>query len=174
MSQIDAWAARHRIAPAALAELKGIFGIGVGFDQVKGASEAAVQSAVRTEAAQRGAYLWRNNVGALLDARGVPVRYGLANDSKALNAQLKSSDLIGWRPVLITQAHVGQVIGQFVSRECKRPGWRWRGDAHEEAQLAWLSLAARDGCDAMFCAGIGTVIDERGILGQNSAQRGIK
>lgn len=120
-------------------------------------SEAAVQVAVRLEAARKGVALWRNNVGVLLDRRGVPVRYGLANDSSAVNANFKSADLIGIRPVLITPAHLGLTIGQFVSREVKAEGWRYTGDEREVAQLRWAELVLSLGGDAAFCTGEGTL-----------------
>ncbi|MFA5387028.1 MAG: hypothetical protein WC322_01375 [Candidatus Paceibacterota bacterium] len=75
-----------------------------------------------------GAKLWRNNSGALLDTRGVPVRFGLGNVSARLNAVYKSSDYIG-----ITRE------GMFVACEMKPPGWRYTGNAHERAQLAFIN-----------------------------------
>ena len=154
------WAVRHGVTMQALNELQALFGMHGGHTlpaTVKGTSEAAVQSAIRMEAARKGVRLWRNNVGALVDSRGVPVRYGLANDSKQVNEVCKSGDLIGVRPVLIGLQHVGQVIGQFVSRECKRPGWRYVGDNHEVAQLNWAQLVTAAGGDAAFCTGEGTL-----------------
>lgn len=132
-------------------------------------SEAYVQSLVRLEAPARGARLWRNNVGVLVDANGRPVRYGLANDSRALNEKLKSSDLIGWRRRIITLADVvaagpdGLRIAQFVARECKPVGWTRAGPgdrerfAREEAQQRWIDLVNGDGGDACFAAGVGTL-----------------
>lgn len=120
-------------------------------------SEAYAQSLVRLEAPTRGVTLWRNNVGVLLDASGRPVRFGLANESPALNARLKSSDLIGWRSVKITPADVGRTLAQFVARECKAPGWTYRGDARETAQKAWLDLVNAAGGDALFTTGPGTL-----------------
>ena len=154
------WAIRHGVSMPALQELAGLFGMhGERFlpSAVKGTSEAAVQAAVRLEAARKGVRLFRNNVGVLMDATGRPVRYGLANESKQVNDVCKSADLIGWRPVLIGPQHVGQIIGQFVSRECKRPGWHYTGNEHEQAQLAWAQLVAAGGGDAAFCAGEGTL-----------------
>lgn len=154
------WAARHGVSMQALNELQGIFGMHGGHAlpaTVKGTSEAAVQSAVRLEAASKNVSLFRNNVGALIDSRGVPVRYGLANESKQVNEVIKSSDLVGWRPTLIGMEHVGLVIAHTVLRECKKPGWYYTGDAHEQAQLNWLMLGAKDGADVGFCTGVGTL-----------------
>ena len=113
-------------------------------------SEARVQSLVRIAAPDKSERLWRNNVGVLEDLTGRPVRYGLANDSAALNRELKSADLIGWRRVLITPAHVGLVIAQFVSRECKPADWRFTGTEREQAQARWAELVNCDGGHALF------------------------
>jgi hypothetical protein len=120
-------------------------------------SEAYAQSQVRLEAPTKGVTLFRNNVGVLTDINGRPVRFGLANDSKQLNEVLKSSDLIGWRPVLITPEHVGRTLAQFVSRECKAPGWKYTGTDRERAQKAWLDLVAAAGGDSAFATGPGTL-----------------
>lgn len=117
-------------------------------------NEATVQSIVRLEASKLGWLLWRNNVGVLVDSRGVPVRYGLANDSKAVNANVKSGDLIGVRPVTITVDMVGSVIGQFVSIECKRPGWKPSAtDEHTAAQMRWAEIVLLAGGHAIFSTG---------------------
>lgn len=113
--------------------------------------EAAIQSRVRLEAARKNWQLWRNNVGVLRREDGVPVRFGLANDSKAVNALIKSGDLIGIRPVLITPEMVGTVIGQFCSVECKREGWAYNPrDAHEAAQMRWAEIVMLNGGHAVF------------------------
>lgn len=119
-------------------------------------NEATVQAHVRLLAAKEGWRLWRNNVGVLPDSRGVPVRYGLANDSAAVNRLVKSGDLIGIRPLLITQDMVGKVIGQFVSLECKHGDWRWdprKFDARERAQQTWRELVQGVGGYAEFTTG---------------------
>ena len=103
-------------------------------------SEAAVQTAVRLDASRRGGRLWRNNLGACMTQEGQFIRYGLANDSRAVNDVVKSSDLIGIQPIEISTRHVGQIFGQFVARECKRPGWKYTGTSREQAQLRWLEL----------------------------------
>jgi hypothetical protein len=122
------------------------------------ASEGRQQALVMLEASQKDIYLFRNNVGALIDERGVPVRYGLANQSKEMNSRLKSSDLIGIRKRVITEAMVGTVIGQFVAREMKHEGWHFNAkDKHEGAQLTFINLIAANGGDASFCTGPGTL-----------------
>lgn len=150
---MDDWAQRWGIPPAALADLRrellGVAGTGA----QDGRSESAVQAQVRLEAARLGWALWRNNVGALPDTRGRIVRYGLANDSPALNKRVKSADLIGIRPVVVTPAMVGTTIGQFVSREVKASGWCYVGSEREQAQLRWASLINSLGGDAAFTTG---------------------
>jgi hypothetical protein len=86
--------------------------------------EHAVASHIRLDAAQLGIDLWRNNVGVLPDQNGRPVRYGLANESAALNKRVKSSDFIGITPVIITPQMIGHLIGVFTAIETKPSDWR--------------------------------------------------
>jgi len=155
------WMIRHGVSAAAMAELAqltGLDGAPPAPDLPRSqSSEAYTQSLIRLEAPRAGVHLWRNNVGALRDDTGRVVRYGLANDSAALNAKLKSGDLIGWRPVTITPGHVGTVIAQFVSRECKPPGWRYAGTPREVAQNQWAMLVNSHGGDAKFATGPGSL-----------------
>jgi len=114
-------------------------------------SEAAVQQAVKIKASQQGRRMFRNNVGVLPRGDGVPIRFGLANDSKAMNKNLKSSDLIGISPLLINASHIGTVIGQFTSIEVKKPGWAYNpNDEHQAAQQKWHELITRFGGDSRF------------------------
>lgn len=125
-------------------------------------SEQGIQSLVRLEASQKGGRLWRNNVGAMYDQdKGVFVRFGLCNESEAINKRFKSGDVIGLRPVFITAAHVGRTFGLFVSREIKHAGWKYTGTPREEAQLRWAQMIVGLGGDAGFATGPGTIIDER-------------
>lgn len=119
-------------------------------------SEAHAQSQVRLEAAAKGLHLFRNNVGVLRDENGRPVRFGLANDSAAINAVLKSSDLVGWRPVTITLDMVGQTVAVFTCREIKTPGWTHPRNDHERAQQRWIDLVNTHGGDAAFATGPGS------------------
>lgn len=156
---LNEWAIKWGVPAAALEDLRRQFGC-VNTDTPipeKGNNEAAVQARIRLEASDKGVRLWRNNVGVLTDDRGVPVRYGLCNESKQMNEAIKSSDLIGIRPVLITPAHVGHTIGQFIAREVKAPTWHYTGTKREQAQLRFLELVAAKGGDACFANSVGSI-----------------
>jgi hypothetical protein len=117
-------------------------------------SEAAIQQKKQLEESKKGARLWRNNVGAYSDDYGNYIRYGLCNESKAVNQLYKSSDLIGITPVLITPDMVGQTIGVFTAYECKKEGWKFKpNNKHEQAQLNFINLVVSMG-------GIGAFINE--------------
>jgi hypothetical protein len=113
-------------------------------------TETDVQQTARIEASEDGARLWRNNSGALFDERGRLVRYGLCNESKKMNDEIKSSDLIGVRPILITPEMVGTVIGQFVAIECKPEAWKFTGTLREVAQKKFIDLVNALGGFAKF------------------------
>lgn len=116
-------------------------------------TETDVNSSVRLKAAKTGMSLWRNNSGAFRDNRGRMIRFGLGNDSKQVNEHFKTSDLIGIKPIKITPKHIGKIIGQFVARECKKPGWKFTGTEREKAQGNFLALVAAKGGDALFTTG---------------------
>lgn len=158
MNDLTAWAIRHGVSHVALAELRALWG---DVEQqaprlAVGTSEAAVQARTRVAVSRLGWRVWRNNVGAG-KVDGQFMRWGLANDSHMLNGAIKSGDLIGIRPVLVTPQHVGQTIGQFVSLECKATGWRFTGTERETAQQKWAQLVIALGGHAQFVA------DERGL-----------
>lgn len=148
------WQRKHGITAEALADLVTMVGLDVP-RSTKGTPEARVQDEARLLASKMGWRLFRNNVGVLKDERGVPVRYGIANDSPAMNKRIKSSDLIGIRPVVITPDMVGSTIGQFVAREVKKAGWKYKGTEHEKAQLAFGTLIIGLGGDFKFWNGEG-------------------
>lgn len=155
---LTAWAIRHNISPLAMVELRAaMIGADVALTAEPALSEAAVQNNVRLEASRLGHRLWRNNVGAGKLDTGSFVRWGLANDSAAVNTQIKSADLIGIRSVIITPAHVGTKIGQFLSREVKHAGWKYRGTDRERAQLKWAEIINGLGGDAQIVTGVGSI-----------------
>lgn len=151
------WAKRWQLPDQALAELRTVFNIDTDPSTADQRSEAAVQTAVRLECSQTGGRLFRNNVGAYQDESERWVRYGLANESSQMNKIIKSADLIGIRPILVTSDMVGLTIGQFVAREVKRGGWTYKATEHEKAQLNFLRFIASLGGDACFANGVGTL-----------------
>ena len=109
--------------------------------------EAKVQNDIRIACGAGPARLWRNNTGALKDAAGRLVRYGLCPGS---------SDLIGLRTITITPDMVGQTIAQFVAIEVKDRG------RLTEQQQAFITMVQQAG----GLAGVArSVEDARRILG---------
>ncbi len=156
VNKLQQWASDWGIPAEALDDLKSRFGADTAPPAAgtEAKREALVQSNARLDMAKSGnGILWRNNVGAAFTVDGRPVRYGLANESKAENKRNKSSDLIGIQRVKITQEHVGSIIGQFVARECKRSRWVFSGTDAEQAQWHFIQLVASYGGDARFTTG---------------------
>ena len=156
---LNQWAIKWGVPFEAVEDLRREFGT-VDPDNpavIPGESEAAVQTRVRLEASRVGGRLFRNNVGGTYTEDGTFLRYGLANDSKKMNDSIKSSDLIGLRPVRIGPEHVGNVFGLFVAREIKPGNWRYMGTPRELAQLKFIELVASLGGDASFAIGEGTL-----------------
>lgn len=149
------WAIKHRIHPDALRELCQTC-IYTGPELPDGQLETNVQRDVRLEYAYAGKYLYRNNRGAGRMDTGTYVRWGLANDSKALGDAVKSADLIGWESIEITPVMVGARIARFLSVECKRESWEWKGTLEEMAQLKWAALVNSEGGRAVITNKVGT------------------
>ena len=144
MQQITAWSQRWGLPSACLQELMAIMGVAAGAPPPPATgqpgSEAGIQAAVRLAAARQGILLWRNNVGVAMGENGVPIRFGLCNDSKQLNAICKSSDLIGIGP-----------DGRFHAYECKKNDWKYRdSDQRAKSQLAFIKLVLSRGGVAKF------------------------
>lgn len=161
MTNLHEWAQRWGVPWQAVNDLRqmmGLDGTPATATTPQADSEAGVQNLVRLEAGRKGVKLWRNNVGAFERADGGGfIRFGLANDSAALNEKVKSADLIGIRPVVITSEYMGSVIGQFVSREIKAPGWVYKDTKREKAQKKWAEIVIAAGGDAGFCTGEGSL-----------------
>lgn len=128
-------------------------------------SETAVGADIVLSASYSGNVLWRNNVGALKDVTGRPVRYGLANMSKKTNEKIKSSDKIGITKVVITPDMVGQVVGVFTAIEDKKEGWKYReSDKRAKAQKKFHDIVLEKGGYAGFAT---CVEDYRKIIGHD-------
>ena len=94
--------------------------------------ERKIQSEIQLAACAGGgpARLWRNNVGALRDQRGQLVRYGLCPGS---------SDLIGFRTIVITPDMVSQRVAVFTAVEVKDRG------RPTEQQAAFITMVQQAG-----------------------------
>lgn len=76
-------------------------------------AEAKVKADIRLALGGRpDVRLFNNPVGLLYTEAGAPVKAGLGTGT---------SDLVGWRSVVITPEMVGQRIAQFVAIETKAP-----------------------------------------------------
>lgn len=117
---------------------------------VDGLSEAAVLARCKVRASKLGGRLWRNHKGAAYLSDGTFLRYGLLNDSQRISDEIKSSDLVGGYPLVITAGMVGQTVCQLWLVECKEGGWSYSGDEHEAAQLKFLELGLAMGARATF------------------------
>lgn len=119
-------------------------------------TETDVQNLSRLAIQRAGGVAWRNNRGALPDQRGIPVRFGLGNDSARLSETFKTGDLVGLYPCRVQLLDAGSMpvpvysLGIFCMWECKPPAWRWRGVQHERAQLAAIKFVRGHGGRAGF------------------------
>lgn len=153
---LEQWAIDWGVPPAALIDLA--YSCSHYAERpTKPKSEAAVHYEVRLECARAGIHAWRNNVGAGFMQDGSFIRWGIANESPTLNAMLKSSDVIGFRPTLITQDMVGSTFAKFFAREIKHSEWAYSDTEHERAQLRFITLVQRNGGDAKFATGTGSL-----------------
>lgn len=75
--------------------------------------ELAVQNSIRLALGRGNVRLFRNNTGALKDANGRLVTFGLCPGS---------SDLIGYRTITIGPEHVGRQLAVFTAIEVKDKG----------------------------------------------------
>ena len=108
--------------------------------------EQRVQNQIRLDLGRGPVRLWRNNTGALKDAAGRLVRYGLCPGS---------SDIIGLRQVVVTPDMVGHTLAVFAAIEVKD-----RGRATPEQQAFIDAVATLGGM-----AGVARSVDDaRAIL----------
>lgn len=105
--------------------------------------ETALVARLLLRCSELGARIFRNNVGKLQDRNGRVVTYGLC---------VGSSDLIGYLPVTITPAHVGQTLAVFVAIEAKSEMGRLRPEQQQflkvVQQHGGLACVARSVADA--------------------------
>lgn len=102
-------------------------------------NEVSIQRRIMLRASQLGWRVWRNNVGLAWSGKPCtackqrmrPIKFGLCTGS---------SDLVGIKPVTVTQEMVGTTVGLFAAIEVKTP----KGIATELQQL-FLSMVNKFG-----------------------------
>lgn len=125
--------------------------------------EGAVIARVQIDVSAKGWRLFRNSVGMAWqgDKVGEILRDGIkavllsAARRVAYGLGVGTSDLIGWRPVVITEDMVGQTIAQFVAVECKTQGYK----RTTEEQDNFLDHVAMSGGAAFIARGKGETVD---------------
>jgi hypothetical protein len=116
-------------------------------------TESDLQQAIMIEGPHHHCILMRNNSGALPDATGRFVRYGLGNVSKQHSDRIKSSDLIGFTRIVITPDMVGRTVAVFTAVEIKEPGWTHSPkDKRANAQKAFTDWVKA-------CGGFAGIVD---------------
>lgn len=116
-------------------------------------SETKLMHQIQVRASYLGYRLFRNNVGLAWVGRAVPIR-GVTHVLLRYARRIRmgfcpgSSDLIGWKPRIITQEMVGSVIAQFVAREVKTETGR-----PAKAQVAFIDMVNAAGGDGKFITG---------------------
>jgi hypothetical protein len=118
-------------------------------------SERAIQNEVLLAASARGYTLFRNNVGVGWQGDATRLADGsiLIRNPRPLHAGLcvGSSDLIGWRPILVGPEHLGATIAQFAAVEVKtargkesKPQVTFRRVVNEAGGLALVARGPGD------------------------------
>jgi len=110
-------------------------------------SEAQVSKLIKQEADLMGILLERVNAGGMYNDKGQYIKFGWGK---------KPPDFIGGKSFVITQDMVGKKIMQFVAREVKHQGWKYKGTQHEKEQQATLNKINEMGGDAKFVTDVGS------------------
>lgn len=85
--------------------------------------ETAIQNACLLRMSASGATVFRQNTGMLWAGRVVAEDHGriVLDDARPVRAGLctGSSDIIGWKPIMITSDMIGSTVAVFVAAEVK-------------------------------------------------------
>lgn len=122
--------------------------------------EGNIIKQVQIQATAKGWRLFRNSVGqgwqgkkaSVIGRDGEIVQLSGARRVK-FGLALGSSDLVGWRPVVITPDMVGKTVAQFVSVECKTREYskttpdqdNWLDQVAESGGAAYIARPDGDG-----------------------------
>jgi hypothetical protein len=163
----EEWAMRWALPPQAIQELMLITARTQ--EPLSGHSEEVVAAECRLELGKHGIITMRNNVGVLEDINGRPVRYGLCNETKAMNQALKSSDDILAIPYVVKPHDVGRTIGRIGGLEYKKRNWVFTGQGREAAQSNFHRMLNSIGGIGLFANSGRCVIDtlvSHGLISQ--------
>jgi len=120
--------------------------------------ESSISPRIQMEAALHfNATLLRNNNGACQDKTGRLIRYGLGHTKP--DQELRSSDLIGWTPVVITPDMIGKTVAVFTAVEVKTEGWTRPTDEREIAQQRFVELVRNSGGLSIIATSVKSVLD---------------
>ena len=122
--------------------------------------ESVIQQDVQIESSKLSHRLFRNNSGSFKDQTGRQVFFGLGNISKKSNAEYKSSDLIGFMPVIITKEMVGKKVAVFIAAEVKKSNWKYMSTDREVAQKKFLDVVNINGGLGIFVNSVDSYIKQ--------------
>lgn len=88
-----------------------------------GKRENTATENVKLRASMYGANLLRNNTGVAYTKDGRPVFFGLGNEGKKGDSDIRTPDLVGWTEVTITPEMVGKKVAVFTAPEVKQLGF---------------------------------------------------
>lgn len=108
---------------------------------MKARTETAIQNAIRLVLSKSGFRMFRNNIGIATFQDGRKVEYGLGPGT---------SDLIGWKPVVVTQDMVGRKLAVFAAVEVKKPGHKTSKERLAQ-QINFLEQVVKSGGIGVMC-----------------------
>lgn len=85
--------------------------------------EGKARQNVRLRAAEWGARLYKNNSGVAYDQGGRPVFFGLGNEGKKGDEDIRTPDDVGFTVVTVTPEMVGKKIAVFTAIDSKKLGF---------------------------------------------------
>lgn len=85
--------------------------------------EAKAKEQVLLRANQWGCRLYKNNSGVAYTANDRPVFFGLGNEGKKSDGDIRTPDDVGWTRVTITPEMVGKQVAVFTAIDSKKAGF---------------------------------------------------
>lgn len=85
--------------------------------------EAKAKDTVLLRANQWGSRLFKNNSGVAFTEGGRPVFFGLGNEGKKSETDIRTPDDVGWTEITITPEMVGKKVAVFTCIDSKKLGF---------------------------------------------------